>query len=123
MQGERNSGLEINEKMQPFTTALDNRMEMSRFKIEECKTMSSKKVPLWITCANSEDGAEDIQIMFKVGDDLRQDKMTLQIVRIMDKIWLDNGLDLRMSPYQVVATKDQEGMIEIVQNSTTTEYI
>ncbi len=41
----------------------------------------------------------------------------------MDKIWLDNGLDLRMSPYIVQSTKDQVGMIEIVVQSETTEHI
>jgi len=39
--------------------------------------MSSKKVPLWLVFKNSVKGADDIMIMFKVGDDIRQDKMTL----------------------------------------------
>jgi len=41
----------------------------------------------------------------------------------MDKLWLDNSLDLRMKPYKVVSTKDQVGMIEIVLKSETTEHI
>lgn len=31
----------------------------------------------------------------------------------MDKIWLDNGYDFRMKPYQVLSTSDQVGMIEV----------
>lgn len=31
----------------------------------------------------------------------------------MDKIWLDNGHDFRMKPYQVLSTSDQVGMIEV----------
>ena len=46
--------------------------------------MSSKKVPLWLQCKNTVNGAEDIKIMFKCGDDIRQDKMTLQVITIMD---------------------------------------
>jgi len=32
--------------------------------------------------------------MFKNGDDLRQDILTIQLIYIMDKIWLDSELDL-----------------------------
>lgn len=37
----------------------------------------------------------NIMIIFKDGDDIRQDLLTLQLIRIMDKIWLDNGIDYR----------------------------
>jgi phosphatidylinositol kinase/protein kinase (PI-3 family) len=39
------------------------------------------------------------QVLFKAGDDLRQDQLTLQILGIMDNLWKEHGLDLRMSPY------------------------
>lgn len=41
----------------------------------------------------------------------------------MDKLWLENGLDLKLSPYRVIATRDQVGMIEIVTDSDTTSEI
>eukprot|EP00335_Anophryoides_haemophila_P000115 CAMPEP_0204821076 /NCGR_PEP_ID=MMETSP1018-20131115/2186_1 /ASSEMBLY_ACC=CAM_ASM_000518 /TAXON_ID=46462 /ORGANISM="Anophryoides haemophila, Strain AH6" /LENGTH=54 /DNA_ID=CAMNT_0051919609 /DNA_START=156 /DNA_END=320 /DNA_ORIENTATION=+ len=41
----------------------------------------------------------------------------------MDKIWLDSGYDFRMKPYQVIATADQVGMIEVVNESETTSDI
>ena len=41
----------------------------------------------------------------------------------MDKIWLDNGLDLRMKPYRVLSTADQVGMIEVVLDSENTSDI
>ena len=44
-----------------------------------------------------------LQVLFKSGDDLRQDQLTLQILMIMDKLWKDQGLDLRMSPYLYAA--------------------
>lgn len=56
--------------------------------------MNSKKKPLWLVMKNKENQSE-FMIMFKDGDDLRQDILTLQLIRIMDKIWLDNSLDLR----------------------------
>jgi len=42
--------------------------------------------------------AEPIKVIFKAGDDLRQDLMTLQMIRVMDQVWQSEGLDLRLSP-------------------------
>lgn len=67
--------------------------------------------------------APPIIIIFKTGDDMRQDLLTLQLIRIMDKIWLDSGFDFRMKPYKVIATKDQVGIIEVVLASETVSKI
>ena len=52
-------------------TALNNRWELKEFIVEECKTMDSKKVPIWLEFKNKFEGADDIKIMFKCGDDIR----------------------------------------------------
>jgi phosphatidylinositol-4,5-bisphosphate 3-kinase len=62
-------------------------------------------------------------VIFKCDDDIRQDLLTLQLIKVMDKLWLDQGIDFRMKPYRVLATKDQVGMIEVVLNSETTSAI
>jgi len=48
--------------------------------------MSSKKVPLWLVFNNHDKLAAPIYVIFKAGDDLRQDILTLQLLRIMDKV-------------------------------------
>eukprot|EP00461_Guttulinopsis_vulgaris_P006446 UN06477 len=90
--------------------------------------MSSKMVPLWIVLKNSDPCGAPIYLIFKSGDDLRQDLLTLQILRVMDRLWLRNGLDNRLKPYGVIATGVNDhgegvGMIEVVLNSTTTSDI
>eukprot|EP00494_Astrolonche_serrata_P006560 UN06584 len=107
-----------------FQLPLNPRWQADGINIDGCRYMSSKKVPLWLRFKNYDKQAEDIVVMFKSGDDLRQDMLTLQIFRIMDKVWLDKGMDLRLKPYRVIATginSDGEGvgMLQIVCNSST----
>lgn len=106
-----------------FRLPLDPRMECRGLRIEKCKTMDSKKVPLWLVFENADPQGAPIVVMFKAGDDLRQDLLTLQMLRIMDKMWQAEGLDNAMNAYGCVATGDQEGMIEIVLNSETSANI
>ena len=47
--------------------------------------------------------------VLQAGDDLRQDMLTLQLIRLMDKIWLRSGLDLKLVTYQVLATGPEHG--------------
>ena len=83
-----------------FCLTVDPRMCVKDF-LKNCKILSSKKLPLLLKMENSQSDAPPITIIFKTGDDLRQDILTIQLIRIMDKIWLDAGFDFRMKPYKV----------------------
>jgi hypothetical protein len=91
--------------------------------IEECKVIDSFTVPLWLVFENEEPLADPIPVIYKAGDDLRQDVLTLQMFEIMDNLWKENGMDLQMTLYRVVATGENSGMIEVVPNSVTTATI
>uniref|UniRef100_A0A8C1J9U2 phosphatidylinositol-4,5-bisphosphate 3-kinase n=1 Tax=Cyprinus carpio TaxID=7962 RepID=A0A8C1J9U2_CYPCA len=83
---------------------------------DKCKFMDSKMKPLWLMYKNKYD---HVGIIFKNGDDLRQDMLTLQMIQLMDVLWKTEGLDLRMLPYGCLSTGNKTGLIEVVKNSDT----
>uniref|UniRef100_A0A673LAF2 phosphatidylinositol 3-kinase n=1 Tax=Sinocyclocheilus rhinocerous TaxID=307959 RepID=A0A673LAF2_9TELE len=90
--------------------------------IVNCKVMASKKKPLWLefSCVQSEAPASPpVGIIFKHGDDLRQDMLIIQTLMVMDSIWKEIGLDLNLVPYGCISTGHNIGMIEIVRNAIT----
>eukprot|EP01046_Picozoa_sp_COSAG06_P009852 COSAG06_NODE_523_length_14708_cov_16.526593_6_plen_178_part_00 len=94
-----------------FTLPLNPQWMCKGIITEKAKAMSSKKVPLWLEFENSEEGAPNFVTLFKAGDDLRQDLLTLQLLRIMDTIWKSEGLDLKVIPYGCVSTGDDLGCV------------
>jgi hypothetical protein len=66
---------------------------------------------------------DPLTFMMKAGDDLRQDQLTVQMFRIMDRLWLAAGLDLKMSPYVVLDAGAETGMIEVVPHAATSAAI
>uniref|UniRef100_A0A8C5D1S3 phosphatidylinositol-4,5-bisphosphate 3-kinase n=1 Tax=Gadus morhua TaxID=8049 RepID=A0A8C5D1S3_GADMO len=87
--------------------------------VERCRYMDSKMKPLWIVYHNKLLRGDSLGIIFKNGDDLRQDMLTLQILRLMDLLWKENSLDLRIVPYGCLATGDRAGLIEVVSSADT----
>ncbi|XP_043932279.1 phosphatidylinositol 4,5-bisphosphate 3-kinase catalytic subunit alpha isoform-like [Protopterus annectens] len=111
------------EALQGFVCPLNPVHQLGNLRLDECRIMSSAKRPLWLNWENPDIMAELLfanhEIIFKNGDDLRQDMLTLQIIRIMENIWQHQGLDLRMLPYGCLSIGDCVGLIEVVKNSRT----
>lgn len=61
--------------------------------------------------------------IFKVGDDVRQDMLALQIMQILKNVFEQEGLELFLFPYRVIATKPGCGVIECVPNSSSRDQI
>lgn len=57
-------------------------------------------------------------VIFKTGDDLRQDQLVIQIISLMDKLLLKENLDLKLTPYKVLATGPEHGLMQFVPSSS-----
>uniref|UniRef100_A0A669CEU9 Phosphatidylinositol 4,5-bisphosphate 3-kinase catalytic subunit gamma isoform n=1 Tax=Oreochromis niloticus TaxID=8128 RepID=A0A669CEU9_ORENI len=105
-----------------FRVPYDPGLRAGALLIEQCKVMASKKKPLWLQFKRADSttlSKDPIGIIFKDGDDLRQDMLILQILLIMESIWETESLDLCLLPYGCISTGNKIGMIEIVKDATT----
>uniref|UniRef100_A0A667XJ01 phosphatidylinositol-4,5-bisphosphate 3-kinase n=1 Tax=Myripristis murdjan TaxID=586833 RepID=A0A667XJ01_9TELE len=107
------------ETLSDLHSPLNPSVLLSGINVEKCRYMDSKMKPLWIVYNNKLLGGDTLGIIFKNGDDLRQDMLTLQILRLMDMLWKEASLDLRIVPYGCLATGDRAGLIEVVSSADT----
>ena len=92
------------------------------------KCFLSKQIPILIfgevrnshaetTGQGQEAEGEKIKLLFKYGDDLRQDNLVLQFFRIMDEYWMEKNMNMEMRLYKVMETGNKVGYIEFVDKS------
>eukprot|EP01043_Picozoa_sp_COSAG02_P010686 COSAG02_NODE_381_length_23450_cov_65.782493_2_plen_1705_part_00 len=101
-----------------FTLPLDPTFEACGLLAEKCKVMGSAQRPLWLEFQNADPHGDPLAVILKTGDDLRQDILTLQMLKIVDQIWKAEGLNLWLVPYRCVATGEEQGMLEVVPGKT-----
>mmetsp|Transcript_20379 Transcript_20379/g.38143 ORF Transcript_20379/g.38143 Transcript_20379/m.38143 type:complete len:1122 (-) Transcript_20379:1077-4442(-) len=99
------------------TSPLNPKYVIRSFQIDECKVMKSKKRPLYLVFLR--ENYEPVHVLFKAGDDLRQDMLTLQAFKLMESLWLKNDLNLQLSLYGCLTMGNEVGMLEIVRESCT----
>lgn len=104
-----------------FQLPLNPHIKVCGIDINKCRVMESKKKPLWLTLKNADtsNGNSSIVLMLKVGDDLRQDALILQLLRVMEELWRREGLDMQMCVYDCISTGLERGLLQVVLNAST----
>jgi len=110
-------------EMGGFTLPVDARIRAGGVLIDKCRVLQSATCPLLLTFQNIDPLGDNIRIIYKVGDDLRQDLLTLQTIRLIDTLWQNEGMDLHVTAYRVLPTSPTAGFIAVVPNSKTTAEI
>jgi phosphatidylinositol 3-kinase len=95
---------------------LDPRFEVCKVLADKSGIFNSNLQPLRLTFAMP-DGTE-YPVIFKTGDDLRQDQLVIQIITLMDKLLQKENLDLKLTPYKVLATGPDHGIMQFIPSKS-----
>ncbi|KAJ3342264.1 Phosphatidylinositol (PI) 3-kinase [Gonapodya sp. JEL0774] len=98
----------------PLSLPLDPSVQVTGIIHERASVFRSVLSPLRISFRCT-DGSE-YPIIFKTGDDLRQDQLCIQIITLMDRLLRKENLDLRLTPYRVLATGVDHGLVQFIPN-------
>jgi phosphatidylinositol-4,5-bisphosphate 3-kinase len=106
-----------------FHLPVNPRVVVDQFVLSGCRVMASKQAPLRLRFRNASKSAphnaQVVGMFFKVGDDLRQDQLVMQVLRTMDDLWRREGEDYCMTAYGVLPTAERQGLVEEVPDSVT----
>ncbi|RHY21730.1 hypothetical protein DYB32_009724 [Aphanomyces invadans] len=91
------------------------------FSTSECRVLKSTKRPLWLTLETA--ARTKVSVIFKAGDDVRQDMVTLQLFGLMQQLWDDANIPTQLQLYGCIATSPTSGMVEVVGDAVTTAAI
>ncbi|CAG8484201.1 3624_t:CDS:2 [Diversispora eburnea] len=89
---------------------------MKDTRLKKTGVFKSNLFPLRLTFSVV-DGSE-YPVIFKAGDDLKQDQLVIQIITLMDKLLRKENLDLKLTPYKVLATGQDHGLVQFITSST-----
>lgn len=102
--------------MPPLPLPLNATVEVTGIIAEKSSVFKSNLYPLLLYFQCS-DGSE-YPIIFKDGDDMRQDQLVIQLFTLMDQLLRKENLDLKLSPYNVLATGPLQGMAQFIPSKT-----
>ncbi|GAB6032406.1 Phosphatidylinositol 3-kinase catalytic subunit type 3 [Chamberlinius hualienensis] len=106
---------------EPLPLPLDPEVKVKGILHEKATLFKSALMPCRLTFLTTDD-AEYVTI-FKHGDDLRQDQLILQIIILMDKLLRRENLDLKLTPYRVMATSSKHGFVQFIESTSIAEVL
>eukprot|EP00656_Telonema_subtile_P008597 TRINITY_DN1400_c0_g1_i4.p1 TRINITY_DN1400_c0_g1~~TRINITY_DN1400_c0_g1_i4.p1 ORF type:complete len:638 (-),score=168.10 TRINITY_DN1400_c0_g1_i4:124-2037(-) len=101
-----------------FASPVNPEVMVTHVEVASASVLGSANAPLKIQLARA-DGASPVTVLYKMGDDLRQDQLVLQVIALMDKLLKRENVDLDLVTYSVLATGSSEGLVEFVEDSVT----
>nr|XP_014342623.1 PREDICTED: phosphatidylinositol 3-kinase catalytic subunit type 3 [Latimeria chalumnae] len=107
--------------MEPIPLPLEPQVKIRGIIPEKATLFKSALMPAKLIF-KAEDGGK-YPVIFKHGDDLRQDQLILQIISLMDKLLRKESLDLKLTPYKVLATSTKHGFMQFIQSVPVAEVL
>ncbi|KAL0870296.1 hypothetical protein ABMA27_005319 [Loxostege sticticalis] len=106
---------------EPMPFPLDPNVTIKGIVAKKASLFKSALMPSKLTFLTTE-GVE-YEAIFKHGDDLRQDQLILQMITLMDKLLRRENLDLKLTPYKVLATSSKHGFLQFIESITVAEAL
>jgi phosphatidylinositol 3-kinase len=105
----------------PLPLPLDPKFEITGIIPNESNVFKSSLLPLLLNFKTTD--GEKYSLLFKTGDDLRQDQLIIQIIALMDRLLLNENLDLKLTPYRILATSTTAGAVQFVPSTSPLSVI
>jgi phosphatidylinositol-4-phosphate 3-kinase len=88
-----------------------------------CSIITSYTMPLKLVFKNIDPTANSFYTIYKIGDDLRQDMFVLQLINVMNELWLSEDIDLHLLTFTCLQTDYKRGFIQMITNAETLKEI
>ncbi|XP_071511408.1 phosphatidylinositol 3-kinase catalytic subunit type 3-like [Diadema antillarum] len=88
---------------------------------EKASMFKSSLMPIKLTFKTTNN--EEYVAICKNGDDLRQDQLILQIITLMDQLLRQENLDLKLTPYRVLATSSKNGFAQFIDSTAVADVL
>ena len=92
-----NKKIDVKEIFKPWT-------ETEKKIKEECKFKIFKSLSI-------------VSFIFKANDDLRQEAMTMQLIKKYDELFKKENIPLKLHPYEIIVTSNSGGLIEFINDT------
>ena len=99
----------------PLPLPLDPEIKIRGVIPSDANVFKSSLLPLYLNFKTST--AESYPLIFKTGDDLRQDQLVVQIIALMDRLLQKENLDLKLTPYRILATSTLAGAVQFIPST------
>lgn len=99
----------------PLPLPLDPSILISGCFPDDSSVFKSTLSPLLVNYKTAK--GEKYPLIFKSGDNLRQDQLVMQIITLMDRLLLKENLNLQLSPYRILATGAIAGAVQFVSSA------
>ncbi|CAD7014388.1 unnamed protein product [Ceratitis capitata] len=106
----------------PRPFPLDPEIHITKIVPSKTSLFKSALMPAKLTFVTTMSKHEYVAI-FKHGDDLRQDQLILQMITLMDKLLRRENLDLKLTPYKVLATSSKHGLLQYIDSYTVADVL
>ncbi|KAF4613918.1 hypothetical protein D9613_007858 [Agrocybe pediades] len=102
--------------IEPLPLPINAKIEVTGIIAEKSSVFKSNMYPLLLYFQKTDGG--EYPVIFKDGDDMRQDQLVIQLFTLMDQLLRKENLDLKLSPYDVLATGPLQGMVQFIPSKT-----